>query len=54
MDLLNEEFNNVSERLQKDTQSSNSDVNSMNTLPMMAKDFNFKEITTDFVKNELL
>ena len=54
VDLLNEEFNNVSERLQKDTQSSNSDVNSMNTLPMMAKDFNFKEITTDFVKNELL
>ena len=25
----------------------------MNTLPMMANDFNFKEIT-DFVKNELL
>ena len=53
VDLLNEEFNNVSERLQKDTLSSNSDVNSMNHLPMMAKDFNSKEIT-EFVKNELL
>ena len=42
VDLVNEEFNTVSERLQKDTQSSSSDVNSMNTLPMMAKDFNFK------------
>ena len=50
VDLMNEEFSKVSERLHK----YNSDVNSMNILPMMANDFNFKEIKTHFVKNELL
>ena len=53
VNTLNEEFNNVSLRLQSNTQSRNSDVNSMKSLPNNVRDFKFKEISNEFVRNEL-
>ena len=52
VNTLNEEFNNVSERL-KTHSSCNLDVNAMKTLPSNVKDFKFMEISDEFVKEEL-
>ena len=58
VNILNETFNDVSERLKDSTSTRNSDcnpdVNTMNTLFKSNKEFKFKEIPVDFVKSELL
>ena len=54
VNALNEAFNNVSERLGNNTQARSLDVNSLKTLSNTDKEFKFKEITVQFVKNEIL
>ena len=52
-DTLNEAFNNISNQLKNGSVADVANINAMNTLRETYKEFKFKDISLEFVKNEL-
>ena len=52
-DTLNEAFNNISNQLNSGSVADAANINAMNTLRETNNEFKFKDISLEFVKNEL-